>query len=30
MPSGVKLRLYSQTQEAIHLLTSMCSVGVSR
>lgn len=29
MPGGFKLRLYSQTQEAMHLLTLMFSVGAA-
>jgi hypothetical protein len=30
MPSGVKLRFYSQTQETVGLLTSLCGAGGAR
>ena len=30
MPSGVKVRLYSQTQEMLGLLSSVCGAGGAR
>jgi hypothetical protein len=30
MPSGIKLRLYSQTQETLGLLSSLCLAGGAR